>query len=525
MAVFPRPTSGLVREISAPSAIVYNMAAMGLPFMFIYTVWALVLFPGVYLPVTALYAILLGIPSALIYYLLSVSMPRSGGDYVWNSRILHPSIGFMTNLALTFALLVAIGVEPSWAMQWGIAPIASSLGILTGDASYIALAETLASPETITIIGVIYFVLIAVLITRGTKTVMRIHWILFSISILGAVVYVVTLLSAGHATFVSRFNQLSGMKYDEVIKIATELGYPKNFDPVMTYFGVVYTFLTLTAFWFTSYIGGEIKEVGKSQLIAIPGSLIVLSIGMFIVYYVTYVVFDGIFLGSLSYLSVIGHEAYKLPYPTPFPHFLMPFVTDNIVAIALVNIGFAVTPLLAGLAYIFLIIRNLFAWAFDRVIPIAFTKVHPKTRSPYVASILIVILSLIFQFMWLYTTVFQYVLYITTILFIIIWITSLSAIIFPYKRKDIFEVSPPIVKAKVGGVPLLVILGVISLAVSSFIIYATLTPAYGGVLDPINLFYNMLIFPFGLVIYFAASLYRRKTGIPLELSFKEIPPA
>jgi amino acid transporter len=523
-AVFPRPTSGLVKEVSASSAIMYNMAAMGLPFMFIYTTWALILFPGAYLPITAIYAILLGIFPALTYYLMSVSMPRSGGDYVWNSRILHPSVGFITNLALVFVLLVAIGVEPSWALQWGAAPIAISLGILTHDPSFITLSKLISSPELIQIVGVVYFILIAFLITRSTKTVMRVHWILFLISISGAAVYVVTLLMAGHATFVSRFDQLSGMNYDEVIKVATELGYPKSYDPTMTQFGIVYTFLTLAAFWFTSYIGGEIKEVSKSQLIAIPGSLIILSLGMFIVYFVTYEIMDGIFLGSLSHLSIIGHEMYKLPFSPPFPHYLMPFLTDNVVAIAWVCVGFAVTPLLAGLAYIFLCIRNIFAWSFDRVIPISFAKIHPGTRSPYLASILIVILSLIFQALWLYTTVFQYVLYITTILFIVIWITSLTAILFPYRRKDIFEASPSIVKTKIANIPLMSLLGVISIIVSSFIIYATLSPAYGGVLDPINLFYNMLIFPVGLVIYFISSLYRRKTGLPLELSFKEVPP-
>ncbi|MCD6591891.1 MAG: APC family permease [Thaumarchaeota archaeon] len=524
MAVFPRPTSGLVKEISASSAIMYNMAAMGLPFCFIYIAWTMILFPGAYLPITAIYAIILGIVPAFVYYLMSVSMPRSGGDYVWISRIIHPSIGFMVNLALTFALLVAIGVEPSWTMQWGIAPIASTLALVTGDNSLYSLAELLASPTTIQVIGIIYFVLIAFLITRGTRTIMRTYWVLFAISMLGVLTYLIVLATTGHQVFIERFNQLSGMNYEEVLKIAQELGYPSSYDWGITTFAIIYTFLNLAGFWFTAYIGGEIKEVSKAQLIAIPGSLIALSICMFIVYYATFAVYDGIFLGSLAYLAATGHQAYKLPFDMPFPHFLISFLTDNPAAIVLVNLGFAVTPLLAGMTYIFLVIRNIFAWAFDRVIPAMFSKVHPETRSPYVASILIVILALIFQALWLYTTVFEYVLYITTIIFLAIWFASLAAIVFPFRRKDIFEASPEIVKKRVGGIPLISILGVISLAITSFIIYATLTPTYGGVLDPINLFYNMLIFPIGLVIYFIASLYRRKTGLPLELSFKEIPP-
>ena len=524
MAVFPRPTSGLVKEISAPSAIMYNMAAMGLPFCFIYILWTMILFPGAYLPITAIYAILLGIVPAFVYYLMSVSMPRSGGDYVWVSRIIHPSIGFMTNLALTFALLVAIGVEPSWTMQWGIAPITSSLALLTGDSSLYSLAELLASPTTIQIIGVIYFVLIAVLITRSTRTIMRTYWVFFAISMLGMLTYIIMLAATGHQTFIARFESLSGISYEKVLEAAQELGYPSSYDWGITTFAVIYTFLNLAGFWFTAYIGGEIKEVSRAQLIAIPGSLIALSLAMFIVYYVTFVVYDGIFLGSLAYLTIAGHEAYKLPFETPFPHFLMPFLTDNLVAIVLVNLGFAVAPLLAGMTYIFLVIRNIFAWSFDRVIPVVFSKVHPTTRSPYVASILIIALALIFQALWLYTTVFEYVLYLTTIIFLVVWFSSLAAIFFPYRRKDIFEASPEIVKKRVAGVPLITVLGIISLIVTSFIIYATLTPTFGGVMDPINLFYNMLVFPIGLVIYFIASLYRRKTGLPLELSFKELPP-
>ncbi|MEM2189074.1 MAG: APC family permease [Nitrososphaerota archaeon] len=524
MAVFPRPTSGLVKEISASGAIMYNMAAMGLPFCFIYITWTMILFPGAYLPITAFYAVLLGIVPAFVYYLMSVSMPRSGGDYVWVSRIIHPSIGFMINLALTFSLLVAIGVEPSWTMQWGIAPIASSFALLSGDSSLYSLAEFLASPTVIQIVGVIYFILIAILITRGTKTIMRTYWILFAISMLGMLTYVTTLATANHQAFLERFNRFSGISHEEVLKLAQELGYPSSYDWGITTFAIIYTFLNLAGFWFTAYIGGEIKEVSKSQLIAIPGSLIALSLGIFVVYYVTFAIYDGIFLGSLAYLAVVGHEAYKLPMEMPFPHFLIPFLTDNPVAIVLVNLGFAVAPLLAGMTYIFLVVRNIFAWAFDRVIPSAFSKIHPETRSPYVASIAIIILALIFQALWLYTKVFEYILYITTIIFMVVWFASLAAILFPYRRKDIFEASPEIVKKRIGGIPLITILGIISLIITSFIVYATLTPTFGGVLEPTNLFYNMLIFPIGLVIYFVASLYRRKTGLPLELSFKEVPP-
>lgn len=522
--IFLREATGLVKEISPHSALVYNMVAMGLPFMFIYTTWSLILFPGAYLPLTALYAIPLGMLPALVYYLMSAAMPRSGGDYVWISRLIHPGVGLMTSFALTFVLLVAIGVEPSWALQWGIAPIFYSLAILNGDPSYLSLAQEVSSPLIIQLAGLAYFALIALVLSRGTRTFIRIQWALFILSALGAAAFVVALLWEGHAGFVQRFDALSGMKYQEILREASQAGYPMAFDAKATGFSIVYTFLTLAAFWFTAYIGGEIKNIRRAQLIAIPGSLTLLSLAMYVVYAAMYAGFDGIFLGSLSYLSAAGSASYRLPFNPPFPHFLTPFLTDNILLIALVDIGFAVTPLAAGLAYIFLVTRNIFAWAFDRLVPGKLAEIHPRYGSPYYASVVIIAFSMLFQALWLYTSIFQYLLYITTILFIVIWIASFAALLLPFRRRQLFEALPRPISSRLGGVPILMLLALGSIAVSSFIIYATLNPLYGGVLDPRSLFYNLLIFPVGLLAYYVSRAYNRRRGVPLDLIFAQLPP-
>src|SRR5438876_840205 len=95
--VFAREATGLTRNISGKDAVMLTVSTMGLGYVFFYMYFG----PGLYPGVNLLYADLIAIPISLltsgVYYLLSVAMPRTGGDYVYNSRILHPALAFMSN--------------------------------------------------------------------------------------------------------------------------------------------------------------------------------------------------------------------------------------------------------------------------------------------------------------------------------------------------------------------------------------------------------------------------------------------
>ena len=150
--IFARPASGLVRAVSAWDALIYNVVFMAPTAIFAYGFFALTLFPGVDLPTTALMSIPLAIVVGLFYAVYSAAMPRSGGDYIWVSRTLHPVLGFMNNVALFIILLSIAGSYMPWFTQWGIAPMLQSLG-QTG-------AATLVSSNGFTFIWAVIFWLI-----------------------------------------------------------------------------------------------------------------------------------------------------------------------------------------------------------------------------------------------------------------------------------------------------------------------------------------------------------------------------
>jgi len=513
MKVFARPASGLVRTISAT---VYNLLVMAPTAVYIYGIWAASLFPGVNLPDTVVVAVPVCIIIGLFYAIFSIIMPRSGGDYIWVSRTLHPILGFMANFFLFIVIVSLIGVEIPWAVGEGLVYLFRFLG-------QEGVATVISTPVTMFILGAIYFTISAIIVALGTRVTMWALRVLLTMVIIGFLTFVSIMLAAGSGTFISNFDAMSGTTYAEIMDAAIKAGYPAKFVLSATLLGIIYTILNFLGFNFTVYVAGEVKEVRKTQIISIIGAIIIFGFITWATYAVAYHVFNPHFLGALSYLYTIGDPAYKLNFP-PYFHNLLTFVTKDPILLSIVFWGWAMMPLAAGLTYMFASVRMLFAWSFDRILPTAISAVDRRFNTPYIALIIVVILAFIFQYLWLFTPVMKYFIYITAGWMICQSIAAIAGIMFPYRRKDLFETAPSIAKAKVRRIPLLTILGVAVLIISIWLGYAAMTPVFVGAIDPIAVAFTYGMFIVGIVIYIIASMYRRRTGIPLELSFKEIPP-
>ncbi len=103
---FARKASGLVRGLDMWDAFGAGlMTCQPIATLWLMVGIALSLYPtGNLLISIALGAVTAGIGAPLVWGILSGSMPRAGGEYVYNSRILHPAIA----LGAVFANIVAI---------------------------------------------------------------------------------------------------------------------------------------------------------------------------------------------------------------------------------------------------------------------------------------------------------------------------------------------------------------------------------------------------------------------------------
>lgn len=523
--VFVRDATGLTRQIGTWESFLGNILAMGISYFFVFEFFATLLFPGVNLPVTVLVTLIPGVVVALLYYLFTVAMPRTGGDYVWTSRILHPSLGFMTNLLLTFTWLSSIATAVAWGISYGLAPSLAAIGLVDNNASMTNLSSALSVPTTAFIVTSILIILFILPILLGTRVSFRVMMVLFVVSLVGTLVTVAAFFSAPQAAFVANFNQLSGMNYAKTISTAAlPLGYAAS----ATLTGSIFTMTNFLGFFSSSYFAGEVKRVARSQIIAMFGSLFFLMAIAFLVYGSAYYSAGSDFLNAISTLAGTGSSSYTLP-AVPVLNFLVAFATPNPYVIGISGLALLTTGLGGATLFAFVCVRNLFAWSFDRVMPSAMTKLDSRRGAPYVAVLVILVLAVLFSAVYYFTAFFTFYVYATLNLFIVFIMVSIAAILFPYRQKELFESSPKSVRWKIGGVPFISVLGVIGVIVNAYFGYATTSPAItpppsGAVLQTLAFASVPLTIIVGLVIYAVSYYVRKKQGIPLGLAFKQLPP-
>jgi amino acid transporter len=519
-----RKASGLTRRISSWDALIINLAAIGVLYVFQNAALVPGLYPGAYMPLMPLTTVAVIVPYGAVYVMLATSMPRSGGDYVWVSRSLNPALGFLTNFYLTITAISFVGSALPWSFSFGLSPMFWTLGKVTGNQSYLSLA-TFFQSTNVGFWGTFLLILAATaLLIVSYKWSIRLQWILTGFAVLTGVLFVILALVVGPSGFHANFDATSGVSYDAIISAAKGAGYvvPPNIGA--TFASSVYALLTLLGFMYSAYIAGEVKGVQKSQIIAQFGSMIFTVVMLTAIYASLIYVFGNDFYNALASLWFHGDSRY--PFTNlPLVNLLLVFVTANPLALVLINLGFVVTPIVMTISIMFATIRNVFAWSYDRVLPVRFAAINSRFGTPIWASLLVSAIAVVFDLMYSYTNILTYFAsYGIFGWFLAVCFVSVAAIVFPYRRKDIFDASPSIVKRKIFGIPVLSIFGVWLLIGSIVTAYWTILPALSGSIANAFVYGVAVLYVIGVVVYYVSHFYQKRKGVPVEFLQKEIPP-
>src|SRR5947209_17451126 len=238
-ALFLRKATGLVRGWSVRDSFIYaclatNFATLGI-YYFTFDTPA---FPGGQL-ITALIISGIWVSFLVIAYSgLIVTIPRAGGDYVWQTRILGSGLGFV---------MAATGW---WFILWLWAPIyGNMLSVQVFQPLWATLRWTwpaggaawFGTSNGIFVVSLITIVLAGVLVSLGMAGYARVQKWCFVGGLIGFAVVVILLLVNSRASFISSFNteghKLFGVSnaYHSTNVQAAKLGYtttPMGYAPL-----------------------------------------------------------------------------------------------------------------------------------------------------------------------------------------------------------------------------------------------------------------------------------------------------
>jgi amino acid transporter len=519
---FVREATGLVKALSAWDSLSMNFVFMAVGCLFLcYSVVGI--YVGANVPVGILITTVASFLIAGLYALLSIAMPRTGGDYVWVSRALSPPVGFMVNFIFTFTMLAFTGIVSTLIYPAFIVDPLRGAAIITGDATYSSLADSLSSPPWSTLFPFV-FAATPLLMLLGLKRYVKILWAGFVAGVVALAIVIGQLLLVSRADFASSFSAASGMKYLDVISSAEQAGWAPGFTFGGTILGSVYAFLNTLGYTGNAYFLGEIKGAFRlrTHIIAMFGSLLLFGFFGALLYAAVYLSMGAEFFQSVTYLFGTGHAV--LPFFQPSASTLLAYATKSLGLYLLANFAIAFSYLTSVMTWPFVVVRNLFAWSFDRLLPAWVASVDSR-GNPWAASLLGVLVSeayvaLVLSYpstaAWLAYQIFGWSL---------AWaVVGIAGALLPFRRKNLFEVSPAPVRRRLGRVPLITVLGAASALYSALIAYATISPVFIGTVDPFFLSLTLVLFVIGVAIYYVAYLIRKRQGIPMEAIYASLPP-
>jgi amino acid transporter len=523
-ALFARQSSGLVREISTLSAVALNLSFISIVYGIIGATQVPLAFPGASIALSAVVCTVFCVPPYIMYSFFSRAMPRSGGDYVFASRALHPWAGLATSVNGTLWYIFAITYAAFSTIQFALSATLASVGTISGNHGLVtASADVLKHGWTFGL-GLLVTALILATVCVRLPLTLRITRYLFYVVAAGTGVAAIVLLISSRSDFVSAVASAGG-NYHHIITAAVKSGYtPQGFNFGQSVLSSSVPFYALGFGIATAYVGGEIRG-GKD--VATRGKLYALAIGgvaITIVFALSSSVIGKSFLGGATQLSSSASPQYPFSAPSNL-FFWISLLSKSTVVAVILGITFLASAIAVAIPAFLIATRALFAWSFDRFIPDSISEVNARTRAPLRANLICAGIAVIF----LAVIVFGPTSLVAGVagteilgLCLSFIVVSVGAIAFPYRRKAIYEGSP--IERSIGGIPLISLVGVVSLAVYVFFAYSIASTTALGATTSTGKGALILFVVLGVIAYPIVYLLNKRRGVDISLASRELPP-
>ena len=471
----------------------------------------------------------------IAYSGLVVTIPRAGGDYVWQSRILGSGLGFvMAATGWWFILWLWAPIYGSVLAEEFFQPLWATFNSASGAAWF-------ASKNGTFVVTLITIALAGVLVSLGMSGYARFQKWCFYGGLLGMLIMVIVMLVVSKNTFISSFNaetaKLFGFKNSYAGTIADAgskaIGYTPSSFGVAGDFGQSMLLVPMLMFyllwpnWGTTLYGeirgaSDFKRVFSGMFFGLWTtvllSVILLSLFAKFFGFGFYQDVNALWIDN-AYGIASPHAPPIFPYPVMLVGWAVHSQVFQVILILLMSLWF-----FAWVGTLFLSsTRVIFAAAFDRILPDGAAQVSEKRRVPVWSLVLMLLPAIGLAALYSYNSTFHtYTLDATLVIAVTYLFSAIAVVILPFRKPDLWAASPA-AKIKLLGVPVVPAAGVITIGLIGYCLYEWLSNSAYGINNNDSLIYMGAMYVLALVIYLVARIVRSRQGIDLSLINKEIP--
>ncbi len=534
--VFARKSSGLVKELGAFESFSINLISLGPGPAFGLFFTILLFVTGANLMDATLIAALIAVPIVVTYTIMSIEMPRSGGEYVYASRLLHPYFGFVSGAARMMNVIIYAAVLPYWFVTLSVGPGFGAWGSITGNAAFVSWGNLLSlglptlNNLDVVIIGELLTVVAMVLyVTLKPRPAFRIFSGMLMLELLGLIVSVVLLAAMGHSAFVNAVNNFmvnqgaapGAYQYLAAYGSSQFGAYGSSWTNTLEFVPLIFAFY----FMFTtapSYIAGEFRRSSRTVRLGMTVSfLLAVIFSVLLIFEFEQVVGMNFLNGTSSQLYGLygGNPQYFLPFAAGLTSYPMMAAHGNNLLIGIIFLGSVTWYALWVILGLYIFSRYALSFSLDRLFPRFMSTTTRSTHSPIVGIVIISILGLILMPLMTYNYTELYTPFVFLLFFlpmISVSLSSLSLARLGMMRKK----------------PLYTLAGIVSFGITAVSAYLVATlPLLGSAAaftssnQQTGYIAIVLVLVVSAVWYFSARAYHlRRSGIDISLAFKELPP-
>jgi APA family basic amino acid/polyamine antiporter len=518
-----RRTIHVSREMGLGAVLIFSISSIGLiysgllPYSTLAGMW-----PGTNLAGMIAVGALVSLIITYTFAAIGTIAPRYGADYIVASRVVSPPLAFASSWTLVIFLALAGGSVVVMVTQNLIPVFSQSFALILFDKSMLSVMDWAASPSGAITIGTVGVILIFLALIAPSQVTHRVLLIGSLLAIITWIVICVILATTTPAVFQGSWDRFMGDgNFSIQLSQAQGLGLKLDFST-----GTILVAGFMLSLWVFSgafnpvYFASEVKDPKKNLLV---GSVIALVVAMTILATTAVLLQRLVPSGWLSAESFLYQSSANNKLAMPWLPFYVGILRPNALLIRALGLSWVFSLLTMAHTFLYTSSRIVLAWGEDHLIPPGATFIHPELRSPLITVLIVCLLAEVGVVETALNTGIDNRINPVFFFAVVELLPAVGITLLPFIRRNWFLQSSGFLRARIGPLPLISIIGGLTVVyLVGMVVALVIWPGY----NPLNgdtLVVFAILFASGLAWFYGRRFFLIKQGKDIDTLLRSAP--